>query len=67
MFQLRSVIHSLRIVSFRTHATRSHIHASSCLFNQKRDYRLVPLHGHETAVAKEKEITLYIKVSSVKR
>lgn len=44
-------------------ASRSGAHATSKALNQKRHYRLVALHGHETAVAKQKEITLYIKVN----
>lgn len=62
MYHIQKATRSLqRVLNLAT--TRSGAQATSKgLLNQKRDYRLVALHGHETAVTKDKEITLYIKV-----
>lgn len=65
MYHIQKATRSLQRVLNLT-AARSGAHvAGKGLLNQKRHYRLVALHGHETAVTKDKEITLYIKVKQM--
>jgi predicted alpha/beta hydrolase family esterase len=61
MYHIQKATRSLqRVLNLIAARSGAHV-ASKGLLNQKRHYRLVALHGHETAVTKDKEITLYIK------